>query len=60
MSLWHCLECTTRYAVGLPKCPQCNSTEYTDNPDGVRPGPAAPKAPAKATTTKTLPPSGDS
>jgi hypothetical protein len=26
MALWECGECTTRYAVGAPKCPQCGST----------------------------------
>ncbi|TGZ14745.1 hypothetical protein DV517_62280 [Streptomyces sp. S816] len=26
MALWECAECTTTYAVGLPKCPQCGST----------------------------------
>lgn len=60
MSLRHCLACTTRYAVGLPKCPHCNSTEYTDGPDRARNEPAATMATAKATTTKTPPPSGDS
>jgi predicted ATP-dependent serine protease len=26
MGLWECAECTAKYAVGLPKCPQCEST----------------------------------
>ncbi|MFE2382203.1 hypothetical protein [Streptomyces misionensis] len=25
MAVWECAECTTTYAVGLPKCPQCGS-----------------------------------
>jgi hypothetical protein len=25
VALWQCAECTTKYAVGLPKCPQCES-----------------------------------
>jgi hypothetical protein len=25
VALWQCAECTTRYAVGLPKCPHCES-----------------------------------
>jgi hypothetical protein len=31
MALWYCCGCTAAYAVGLPQCPQCGSTEYTDN-----------------------------
>jgi hypothetical protein len=26
MAIWECAECTARYAVGLPECPQCGST----------------------------------
>jgi hypothetical protein len=26
MALWECADCTTRYAVGAPKCPHCEST----------------------------------
>ena len=26
MALWECADCTTRYAVGAPKCPHCGST----------------------------------
>jgi hypothetical protein len=26
--LWVCKACTTQYAVGLDRCPQCGSTEY--------------------------------
>lgn len=33
MALWKCLRCTAAYAVGAPKCPQCDSTEYEE--DGV-------------------------
>jgi hypothetical protein len=25
VALWECAECTTKYAVGLPKCPHCES-----------------------------------
>lgn len=25
MALWECAECTTRYAVGAPRCPHCGS-----------------------------------
>jgi hypothetical protein len=31
MSLWACRQCTTAYAVGLPACPQCGGTEYTED-----------------------------
>lgn len=27
MSVWGCAVCTAAYAVGLPRCPQCGSTE---------------------------------
>jgi hypothetical protein len=33
VSLWTCLECRARYAVGLPACPQCASTEHSDDPN---------------------------
>jgi len=26
MALWECAECTTKYSVGAPKCPECGST----------------------------------
>lgn len=26
MAAWECAECTARYAVGLPECPQCGSS----------------------------------
>jgi hypothetical protein len=26
MALWECAECTAKYSVGAPKCPQCGST----------------------------------
>ncbi|MFK0018197.1 hypothetical protein [Streptomyces sp. NPDC090798] len=25
MALWECAECTTKYSVGAPQCPQCDS-----------------------------------
>jgi len=25
MALWECAECTTKYSVGAPKCPHCES-----------------------------------
>jgi hypothetical protein len=58
MSLWTCLACTTRYAVGMPACPHCTSVDHTDDPDGLRPEAATIPAPppAKASIVKT--PSG--
>lgn len=35
--LWHCLACTTAYAVGLPACPQCGGTEYVEGGPGEMP-----------------------
>ena len=35
MALWHCLACTTAYAVGLVCCPHCRSTSKEE--DGVMP-----------------------
>lgn len=32
MSLWHCRDCSTAYAVGLRACPHCQSTHYTEEP----------------------------
>lgn len=26
--LWECAECTCRYSVGAPACPQCGSTDH--------------------------------
>jgi hypothetical protein len=26
MALWECAECTAKYSVGAPRCPQCGST----------------------------------
>lgn len=26
MALWECAECTTKYSVGAPECPQCGSS----------------------------------
>lgn len=31
MALWHCAACTAAYAVGLERCPQCGSTERTED-----------------------------
>jgi predicted nucleic acid-binding Zn-ribbon protein len=28
VALWICTSCTAAYAVGLPACPQCGSSEY--------------------------------
>lgn len=33
MSLNACTSCTAKFAVGLPKCPQCGSTEYVEDGD---------------------------
>ncbi|MFE2311668.1 hypothetical protein ACFXC8_00455 [Streptomyces sp. NPDC059441] len=37
MALWECAECTTKYSVGAPKCPQCGSVvrvnETTQEPE---------------------------
>ena len=30
MASWACSKCRTVYAVGIPACPQCGSTDYTD------------------------------
>jgi RNA polymerase subunit RPABC4/transcription elongation factor Spt4 len=30
MALWICTDCTARYSVGAPSCPQCGSTEYVE------------------------------
>lgn len=52
MSLWTCLDCTARYAVGLLKCPQCTSNRYTEEPDSTPP----PAAPAPAPKLAKVPP----
>ena len=31
MALWQCGGCGTSYAVGLPRCPHCHSTEWTED-----------------------------
>ena len=31
MALWYCAGCTAAYAVGLAACPQCGSTDYTED-----------------------------
>lgn len=30
MAMWMCTGCTTAYAVGVARCPQCGSTEYVE------------------------------
>jgi predicted ATP-dependent serine protease len=30
MAVWECAECTTKYAVGAPKCPHCGSVVRVD------------------------------
>jgi hypothetical protein len=40
VSLWTCLKCTARYAVGLAACPQCQSSEHSDDPNYTPPVPA--------------------
>lgn len=32
MALWYCTGCGAAYAVGLPRCPQCQATEHEENP----------------------------
>jgi hypothetical protein len=34
MAAWTCAECTTTYAVGAVRCPQCGSTDRTDKSGG--------------------------
>lgn len=31
MALWVCTACTAAYAVGLPCCPQCGSTDHQED-----------------------------
>lgn len=31
MTLWVCLECGTKYAVGLYRCPRCHGTEFVED-----------------------------
>lgn len=31
MALNECQSCTTKFAVGLPRCPQCRSTEFVED-----------------------------
>lgn len=35
MTLWVCMSCTTKYAVGLYRCPRCTGTEFYE--DGTMP-----------------------
>ena len=55
MALWECAECTTKYSVGAPECPQCGSdlrvNEKTQPPEEeqmakitVHGGPSTPPA----------------
>lgn len=30
MSLWVCLDCTTAFAVGVPRCPHCGSERHAE------------------------------
>jgi hypothetical protein len=30
MALWACTNCTARYSVGAPRCPQCGSTDHVE------------------------------
>jgi len=31
MALWVCTGCTTKYAVGLTRCPRCHVTEFVED-----------------------------
>jgi hypothetical protein len=33
VALWICEGCTTAYAVGAPRCPHCQSTDYREEGD---------------------------
>jgi hypothetical protein len=35
MALWVCNRCTTKFAVGLPYCPQCTSTDAREDGSDV-------------------------
>lgn len=37
MALWECKNCTTRYAVGLIKCPHCGSTDHHEDGEQMSP-----------------------
>lgn len=42
--LWRCDNCTTLYAVGMPRCPQCGATGHTEVDSGGQPvGPRLPQ-----------------
>lgn len=63
MSVWTCLKCTCRYAVGLLKCPHCEHTEYVVG-DAVAdprlmPDATAPVADAPATPVADAPAASD-
>lgn len=33
MASWLCMGCRTAYAVGIPACPHCQSTDYSEGGD---------------------------
>lgn len=35
--LWKCDECTTLYAVDMPRCPQCGATGHVEVDSGGEP-----------------------
>lgn len=42
--LWRCDNCTTLYAVGAERCPQCGAAEHTEVDSGGQPvGPRLPQ-----------------
>jgi hypothetical protein len=53
VSLWTCIACTARRAVGMLTCPQCGAAEHEvgdtiSGPDGVQGQPHIPQAYADA------------
>ena len=42
MTLWVCTVCTTKYAVGLPRCPHDGATTYTEDSGSGPPASSAP------------------
>lgn len=71
MSLWTCIACSARRAVGLETCPQCGAAAHDEGdtisgPDGAQgqrhipqaytdAAPAAPTAPVEPTPAPELP-----
>lgn len=56
MSLWTCIACTARRAVGMLTCPQCGAAEHENGdtisgPEGVQGQPHIPEAYADAAPT---------